>query len=295
MNIYQKFHSLKNFVLIFFVILIGVLIYFAYIPRPVKVDTHKIKKGTFVNVISSDGILRARERYTISAISDGDIKRIDLKVGDEVRKGEPVAELIRDVTYIPVRSPIKGVVSKVYRESSGPVRRGEPLVELVDPNNLEVVTELLTTDATQIELGDPIYGTGWGGDGLVRGKVIRISKAGFIKTSALGVEEEKTEVIGDISETSAQIISKLGSNFHLDVSIEIERVEDALKIPIGALFRSGNEWAVYKVVDKRAVETQVVIKTKGSDEALIVSGLSEGDIVIIYPGDLVEDGTRIKY
>ncbi len=291
---FKKRGVLKILLIFTATFLVGVLLYLVFIPRPVKVETVKISKGTFVNVINSDGILRARERYTVVAISDGDIRRISLRTGDQVKKGQSVGELIRDVSYISVPSPITGVVSKVFRESAGPIRRGEPLVEIIDPQNLEIVTELLTTDASQIKIGDSILGTGWGGEGVIRGKVKRISKAGFMKASALGVEEEKTEVIGDITETPVEVRNKLGSNFHVDVAIEFQRVNEVIKVPVGALFRSGTHWSVYRVEEGRAVETKILLKAKGNQEALIDSGLNEGDRVILYPGDLINDGTTIK-
>jgi HlyD family secretion protein len=294
MSILKKKRIPQIITLIFALVFVAVLLHLSTVPPSVKVETVEITRGTFINIVNSDGILRARERYTVVAISDGDIRRVSLRVGDEVKRGESVAELIRDVNYFPVPSPITGVVSKVYRESAGPIRRGEPLVEIIDPLNLEIVTELLTTDATQIKIGDSIVGTGWGGEGEVRGRVKRISQAGFIKNSALGVEEEKTEVIGDISETPLEIKKKLGSNYHLDVAIEFQRFHDALKVPVGALFRSGRKWAVFRIKNRRAIETQVLIKAKGNQDALVESGINEGDIVIIYPGDLIEDGAKIQ-
>jgi HlyD family secretion protein len=277
-----------------FALVFSALLYLIFIPEAVKVDTVIVTRDTFRNIIKSDGFLRSKEKFIVSAFSDGDIKRVSLRVGDEVKVGEKVAELIRDVTYLPVVSPINGVVSRVYRESAGPIRRGEPIIELVDPYNLELVIELLTTDATQVNIGDKVYGTGWGGDFPIVGKVIRISKAGFIKTSALGVEEEKTEIIADLSQTSPEISKKLGSHFHIDAIIEIELIPNALVVPIGALFRSGTDWAVYKVVDSSAKETKIKIKSKGYENALIDSGINEGESVIMFPGDLVKDGTKIR-
>ena len=276
------------------IIFFSILLYFVFIPAPIKVDTVKVTRGTFQNILKVDGILRSKDRYIVSAFGDGDIKRVSLKVGDEVKKGDALAELFWEIKYTPVRSPISGVISKIFRESAGPIRRGDPIVEVVNPDNLEIMIELLTTDAAMVEVGDPVLGDGWGSEGVIRGRVVRISKAGFIKSSALGVEEEKTEVIADIKETPSDILKKVGSNFHLDVKVEIDKVENALKIPIGALFRSGKNWAVYIVNNNKASETTVQIKSKGNDEAMIERGLEENDEVIVFPGDLVKNGTRVK-
>ncbi len=286
----KKFHFL--FVTLSFFLILS-LVYLIVIPEPVKVETIKIRRGEFRKVIKVDGILRAKERFVITAWGDGDIKRVPFKVGDRVIKGKPITELFWSIKYLPVKSPIDGIVSKVFRESAGPISRGEPLVEVVDPDKLEITAELLTTDATQVEIGDDVFGEGWGGDGVLRGKIIRISKAGFIKPSALGVEEEKTEITADILEAPLGL-QKLGSNFHLDVTIEIEKIQNVLKVPMGALFRSGDVWSVYQIIESRAVEKNVILKDRSNEEAIVDKGLREDDIVILFPGDLVRNGTSVE-
>ncbi len=276
------------------ILFISIIIYLVVVPTPVKVDAVRIEKGEFRNTIKVDGILRAKDRYIIPAFGEGDIKRVAIKVGDPVKRGQAVTELFWSGKYLPVKSPIDGVISKVFRESAGPIHRGEPLVEVVDPKKLEIMAELLTTDAIQVEVGDEVFGEGWGSEGILKGSVVRVSKAGFIKPSALGVEEEKTEVIADISGAPPGILSKLGSNFHLVLTIEVEKIQNVLKIPIGAIFRSGKNWAVYKIIKSRAVETPINIKFKSSEEVVVEKGLTENDKVIIYPGDLVRDGTRVR-
>lgn len=270
------------------------LLYLVFVPATVMVDSALVKRGVFLKIIRVDGILRSKDRYIVPAYGDGDIKRVDLKVGDEVKKGQAVAQLIRDTDYLPVKSPISGVVSKVFRENAGPIFRGEPIVEVIDPKNLEIMAELLTTDASQVQVGDQVIAKGLGQEGSVKAEVVRVSKAGFIKPSALGVEEEKTEVIADIRNASSGILQRLGSNFHADVSIEVEKVNNALILPIGALFRSGKDWAVYKIINHRAHESKIKIQSKSDEEAMIESGLSEHDRVILFPGDLVREGSKVK-
>jgi len=287
----KKFRYIVGTSLILF---ISLLIYLVVVPTPVKVDAVKVQKGDFQNTIKVDGILRAKDRYIVPAFGEGDIKRVAMNVGDPVKKGQAVTELFWSGEYLPVKSPIDGVVSKVFRESAGPIHRGEPLVEVVDPKKIEIMAELLTTDAIQVDVGDEVFGEGWGGEGILKGNVVRVSKAGFIKPSALGVEEEKTEVVADISGAPPGILPKLGSNFHLVVTIEVEKIQNVLKVPIGAIFRSGKNWSVYKIIKSKAVETPVKIKFKSSEEVVVEKGLSENDEVIIYPGDLIRDGTRVR-
>lgn len=270
------------------------LIYMIVVPRSVSVEAAKVKRSDFREIIKSDGVLRSKHRYTVPAFADGDIKRVDLKVGDSVKKGQAVTALYWDVKYDPVKSPITGVVSKVYRESAGPIRRGEPILEVVDPAQLEVMAELLTSDAVRVKLGNPATIEGWGGELPLSCEVVGVSKAGFIKQSALGVEEEKTEVTMNLKDVSKNILARLGNTFHVDVSIEISKHENALVIPVGALFRDGPLWAVYKITDERAIKVNVVPTARSSGESMIESGVNEGDLVVAFPGDLVKDGARVR-
>lgn len=268
--------------------------YLIAIPRPVEVEQAIVNRGTFRETIKADGILRSKDRYTVTAFADGDIKRVALKVGDPIKEGEAITELYWDVRYEPVKSPITGVISRLFRESSGPIRRGEAIVEIVNPERLEVVAELLTTDAARLSPGAPASIEGWGGPTAFDAKVVRVSKAGFTKQSALGVEEEKTEVIMDPVELPPSVLNQVGSTFHVDLTIQVSKFDNALKIPAGAAFRDGSDWSVYKIVSGRARKTKVMLGGRGDQEVMIQSGLTQGDAVVLYPGDLVKDGTRIR-
>lgn len=270
------------------------LIYVIVVPRPVKVDTAKVSTGLFQEIIRSDGILRSKDRYTVTAFTDTDMRTMPLKVGDPIAKGDKITELFWEFGYTPVRAPISGVVSKVYRESAGPVRRGDPIIEIVDPSHLEIMAELLTTDAVRLHVGADAWIENWLGGDPIKAKVIRISKAGFIKQSALGVEEERTEVTADLLNPPARALENVGNTFHVDVTFKIAELPDALRIPVGALFRDGSDWAVYLAENGRARKKKVEIGAMGPDEASIKSGLSVGQIVLVYPGDLVKDGSRIR-
>lgn len=270
------------------------LAYLIVVPRPVAVETALVTRGEFREVILSDGILRSRERYTVPAFADGDIKRMPLKVGDNVKRGQVLTELFWDVKFEGLRAPMSGVISKVFRESAGPIRRGEPIVEIIDPAQLEVMAELLTTDAMRLRPGAPVEVLGWPGAGKLTGKVSRISKAGFVKPSALGVEEERTEVTASLPALPPEIAAGMGSNFHVDLSFQVSEIADTLRIPVGALFRNGESWAVYLAESGRARLAPVEILGRNAQLAAIKSGLKEGQRVIVYPGDLVKEGSRVK-
>lgn len=273
---------------------VAALAYLAGAPRPVEVEIATVKRAPFREVIKSDGVLRSKKRHIVPAFAEGDIKRVDLKVGDAVRKGQPITELYWDIKYEPVKSPIGGVISKVFRESAGPIHRGEPIVEVVDPSQLEVVAELLTTDAARVRVGNPAAVDGWGEGQALSASVARVSKAGFVKQSALGVEEEKTEVTMELKSIPQNVLSRVGSTFHVDVSIEISRHENVLVMPIGALFRDGANWSVYRIVSGRAVRTNINPVGRGSGEVMLDGGIGEGDQIVVFPGDLVKDGTRVR-
>jgi len=284
----------RIFILILLTSTTALIIYYALAPHPILVEMQQVRRGTFHEIIRTDGILRSKESYIISAFAEGDIKRIDLKVGDRIKKGQSITEIFWDMKYEPLASPMDGVISQVFRESAGPVRRGEPLVKIINPKRLEVVLELLTSDATRVSNGDLAVVDNWGGEQPLKGVVQKISQAGFKKLSALGVEEERTEVTLDLLDIPERIQDRLGSTFHVDVSIEISTTPHVLIIPEGALYREGNEWAVYTVKNTKAHSTQITVYARGDGLARIGNELREGDWVIIYPGDLIQEGTQVR-
>ena len=274
--------------------LVAVMIaYFTFRQRAVIVEVVTVKRGVFESYLETDAIIRSKDRYTVPAFADGDIKRVDLKVGDPVKKGQALAQLNWDVRDQPVRSPISGVISKVYRESAGPIRRGDPIVEVVDPKNLEMMAELLTTDAALVKAGGAFTMVNWGGPEELHGRIARVSRAGYSKISALGVEEERTEVTGELKNLPLDLLERLGSNFHVDVKILLNRFENVLILPAGAIFRVGSDWAVYRVENQLARETRIRILSRNNEEVMIGQGLSEGERVVNFPGDLLKDGIRI--
>ena len=124
--------------------------------------------------------------------------------------------------------------------------------------------------------------------------VTRISKAGFIKPSALGVEDERTEVIAAFQELPTNVAPQIGSHFHTELHIQIQHIQDALKLPVGALVRQGTDWAAFRIVDDRAVLTPIAIGPRNNDEVVMKSGLTEGTCVILYPGEDIHEGVRVK-
>lgn len=269
------------------------LIYITWKPKVIAVEMHMLQKGPFEEVIKSDGRFRSKEKYTVTAFAEGLLSRVEIKAGDRVLKGQKLADLTWDKNIV-VKSPIDGVVSKVYRESEGPIYRGEAIIEIINPEKLEIVAELLTTDAVKVQKGNLVRIENWGGPTILEAVITKISKAGYTKLSALGVEEERTEIISELKKTQKAALEQLGNNFHIDVTIVISRDENVLKVPIGALFKDADLWAVYKVINGKASLTHIEFDKKSFDEAVVSRGLNEGDTVIMYPGDLIKNGTHVK-
>lgn len=284
-----------KWILIFFLLILAAGLYVLFIrTKAVSVQSAKVLRGHFVETIEADGYFRSKNKYTVTAFSDGDIKRIDWRVGDVLKKNQTITELFWDVKYVPVKAPVNGVITKIYHESAGPVRRGDPIIEMIVPTDLEIVVELLTTDATRVKEGDTAFASGYGDDKPIQARVTKISKAGFIKVSALGVEEERTEVLMAPERFSLSDKTRLGHTFHTQVSIQIAKHENVLKIPVGALLRDGSKWAVFKIVAGKAKLTHITPGVRGNEEVVVAEGLQENDLVINYPAELIKNGTPIK-
>lgn len=273
---------------------LGLLGWLILAPETIQVDTAQVTRGDFIQEIRAEGYFRSQDIRIIAAFATGDVvERITIKVGDRVKKGQALVTLFWDRVLI-VRAPMDGIITKVFRDHTGPVNRGDPLVEMMDPTRLEVVAELLTTDAVKVKPGQRVRLTGWGGQETLTATVTRISKAGFIKPSALGVEEERTEVIAGFQELPAHVPQEIGSHFHTELHIQIQHIKDALKLPVGALVRRGTGWATFQIVADKAVLSPITIGPRNNDEVVMETGLTEGTRVILYPGEDIREGVRVK-
>jgi HlyD family secretion protein len=195
---------------------------------------------------------------------------------------------------VAVAAPEDGVVLRRLRESESFVPAGEPLVEIGDPARLEIVVDLLSTDAARIREGaratvQPRTGAEAPLDATVR----RIEPSGFTKVSALGVEEQRVNVVLDLADQAGED-TVLGDAYRVEVRIVVWEAPDVLKVPMSALYRAGDQWAVYEVRDGLARRTIVELGQQTGREAEVLAGLDEHARVIVHPGDAVRDGTRVK-
>ena len=188
-------------------------------------------------------------------------------------------------------APVDGRVLKIVQESEAVIAAGTPLVEIGDPANLEIVVDLLSSDAVRIKTGAAARVEGWGGPPL-NAKVRRIDPAGFTKVSALGIEEQRVTTVLDLLDPPEQWRA-LGHDFGVFLRIE-EWADDAvLRAPLSALFRAGGEWAVFRISDGMAALTIVELGHRNDEHAEVVGGLDEGEPIILYPSDQVSDGVAV--
>jgi HlyD family secretion protein len=196
-------------------------------------------------------------------------------------------------TLVEVRAPVAGRVLTVYQESERPVTAGTPLIAAGDPADLEVVIELLSRDGAALSPGARVELEQWGGPKPLEARVRLVEPAAFTKISALGVEEQRVNVVADIITPVAERAS-LGDNFRVEARVIIWETANTLKVPVSALFRRGNESAAYVVRGGRAVLVPVEAGQSSGREVQVLQGLAAGDEVILYPGDRVTDGQRVK-
>ena len=198
-----------------------------------------------------------------------------------------------DCDCVTVRSPVSGNVLQVLAKSEGIVASGAPLVEIGDPGKLEVVTDLLSTEAVKVRTGQRALIEGWGGDHALEGVVRRVEPYGFTKVSALGVEEQRVRVIIDITEP-AERWRHLGHGYRVEPRIILWESNDVLKVPLSSLFRQGGDWAVFVSRDGRARLQTLALGNMNGIDAEVLKGVAAGDAVVVHPSDRVGDGARIE-
>jgi HlyD family secretion protein len=196
---------------------------------------------------------------------------------------------------VAVRAPASGSVLTIIKESEGVIAEGTPLMEIGDPKGIEAVVDLLSREAVRVKSGDPVEITQWGGPQPLTGKVERIEPFGRLKISALGIEEQRVNVIIAFDPGSARQVARLGHGYQIDATIVVWRKDDALRVPIGALFRgSDGGWRVFVVLGGRARERAISLGHINDEFGEVLGGLSEGDIVVLNPGNALRDGSRVE-
>jgi len=225
--------------------------------------------------------LQAAKFNATAASFQVNVARAGLLGIDAERAGRKVLSL---------RSPVAGRVLRVIEKSERVVQPGTPLVVLGDPERIEVVTDVLTTDAVNIRPGAPVFLEGWGGDHPLRARVRLVEPGGFTKISALGVEEKRVNVIADFVGSH----DGLADGYRVEARIVTWESPDVLKIPGSATFRDRDSWSVFVAENGRARRREVQIGHRNQTEIEVFGGIALGEQVVLHPSNELVDGARVR-
>lgn len=246
--------------------------------------------------------VQALERAELSQrVADRDLRAAEFQdhaASHEVDQAKALLARYQEGTDTPIEhwnitAPVSGVVLRVVQESETVVQSGAPLLEIGDPRDLEIVTDVLSVDAVEIRPGADVVIEHWGGPGALSGRVRRIEPAAFTKISTLGVEEQRVNVLIDVLSPREQWAG-LGDGYQVDTRITVFTADDVAIAPAGALFRRGDGWGVYVVEDGRARLRAVDLVRRSGRAAAVSKGVVQGDRVIVYPNDQINPGVRVS-
>ena len=196
-------------------------------------------------------------------------------------------------SQLEIRSPIGGEVLHVFQESGGFLPAGTALVELGDRADMEVEVDVLSSDAVRISPGAKMYLEHWGSPKPLMARVRLIEPQAFLKVSALGVEEQRVNVIADFTDPF-EVRQQLGDAYRVEAGVVIWSADSVVKCGAGAFFRYDGGWAAYRIINGRARLTRVELGHTSGRETEILSGLTETDQLVAYPSDQIHDGVRVR-
>ena len=211
----------------------------------------------------------------------------------EARLAQPspaAAEGSDDDCCVTLTAPVDGVVLAVYAKSEQPVAVGARIADIGDPSRLEIVVDLLSSDAVRIVPGAAALITQWGGEANLHARVKRIDPSAYTKVSALGIEEQRVNAVLELEDSDP----RLGHGFRVYAEIPIWESPMALQVPISALFRFGNRWNAFVIKDGRARRTGLELGHMNDDTAEVLGGLSKDDVVVLHPNDTLDDGSLVE-
>ena len=252
------------------------------------------------NMVSEAALEKANIRVTVqqaeleTAIANKNLMASRLKAA-QARLLQPINinNQDYDTCQICIHSPVDGRVLRILHKSESIVPVGTPLVEIGDPKDLEVIIEMLSTNAVQVQVGDDALIKRWGGKQDIAARVKIIEPSGFTKISALGVEEQRVNVILSFTDPIEKWQS-LGDAFRVEAAIIIDKASQVIKVPLSALFRENETWSVFKVVDGIVTTQSVTIGKRNDRYAEVSDGLSQGDEIILHPSNQLSNGTKVE-
>ncbi|WP_253331913.1 efflux RND transporter periplasmic adaptor subunit [Limimaricola litoreus] len=254
-----------------------------------------VERGVATSVRLEDAAqaLKLREAARDAAISARALAQSSLERAKAALVGPDEDEDDASACCVEIRAPASGVVMAIDRRSEGPVTTGERLLSIGDPNDLEIVADLLSRDAVRIPEGAPARVDRWGGAGGLDARLRRIVPLAHTVVSSLGIEEQRVEAIFDLAEPLPEG-ARLGDGYAVRLAIIYWQAPNVLQVPVGALFRDGPGWAVFALRDGRAARMGVEIGQRNDRVAQVLEGPAEGDVVVVHPGEKVSQGVSIE-
>lgn len=379
---------------IFLVAIAMLLFVWAFVPKPIRVETGRVARGTLQVSVDEEAETRVHDRFEIATPVAGRLRRIELHASDPVTAGQPLAQIeplpldpqqrdellarlesarasqreaealvermraeyeqaernfvrasklstdgvisreqlelaetaeananktldaatfkARAAEYevraaqaalialaterggkpaiVTLRSPINGQVLRMLQQSERVLTAGTPVLQVGHPSELEIVSDVLSTEAVKVRPGNPVLIENWGGEGVVHAQVRTVESSGFMKISALGVEEQRVNIVMDFIDPPG----RLGDGYRMDIRIIVWEGNHILTVPASALFRRGQSWNAFIIENGRARSLAVEIGHRNPLQVEVLKGLQEGGQVILHPGNQITDGARVR-
>jgi HlyD family secretion protein len=292
----QKRRRSRNFLTLVAIALIAAAMAYSFWPKPALVDLGAVGRGPLMVTIDEEGQTRVRDITLVSAPTTGALELIALRSGDAIDKGQRIGGISSAVPGMleeVIVAPADGQVLQIYQAGGAMVVAGSPILEIGDiQSDLEVVVDLLSSDVVAIEVGAPVLLGGWGGGTTLEGVVARIDPVATTRISALGVQEQRVDVTIDFTGPSEER-QGLGHGFRLEARIVQWSEDAALLAPASALFRENGVWSVFRVAEGIARLSPVEVGHSDGIHTEILSGLGEGDVVVLYPSSSLVDGGAV--
>ncbi len=270
-------------------------------------ETHRISKREYdraVELLQKGALPQAefdeaehKERVAKAAVRSTEfavaVAKFEVELAEAaLARNEPSEDAPSSQDTWTITSPVDGKVLRVFEEHASVVAAGAPLIEIGDPTDLEMVIDVLSADAVAIHPGARVVVEQWGGEQPLEGVVRVVEPSAFLKVSALGVEEQRVNVVADFV-SKVELRRALGDEYRIEARIVVDEVTDVIKIPTGALIHEGNHWVAFRVVNGRVQKRILEVGQSNGLETVVTKGIDEGDVLILYPSDKIHDGAHV--
>lgn len=287
------------------VIAVLFLLWIMFSGSSVSVETAKAERGELLVTVDGEGKTRFHDKITVTAPISGKMSPVKIHEGDVIPKDFVITEIdpnppaprpptetekMINPYASKVYAPMEGRVLRILEKNERVLQAGTPIIELGNRNTIEIVVDVLSTEAAQIHSGAAVIISNGASSEAIKARVRIVEPQAFTKVSALGVEEHRVNIVADFLTKDVNF----GDNFRIDVRIVIWQGENSLKIPSSALFRNGEKWNVFVVEYGKAKRREVNIGHQNSAEAEVLEGLNEGETVILHPPNQLEEGASVS-